>query len=179
MLSKKVKMINHKLLTLFEGKCWHEPDRRSGSAKCIHCGLWIDMDDVGNLCKAYNPDYSSPNTYIPFLQWFWKERKEMWKVFYWWGYDEYLDAYRTLEDFESFQEDYSVWSFSLTDDNEPRIMVLLSEWLALPETRYAWGESKCPNEYCENGQVLEGDHHVECGVCNGTGRIIAEWAKEA
>jgi hypothetical protein len=169
-------VINHKLLCLLEKKCWHEPDRRSGSAKCIHCGMWIDMDDVGNLCKAYNPDYSSPNTYIPFLQWFWKEKREMWEEFGNWQWERWFQEDEALRPY-TINSNY-MWLFSLTTEGEPRVMVLLSEWLALPETRYAWGESKCPNEYCENGQVLEGDHHVECGVCNGTGRVKAEWAKE-
>jgi hypothetical protein len=169
-------VINHKLLCLLEKKCWHEPDRRSGSAKCIHCGMWIDMDDVGNLCKAYNPDYSSPNTYIPFLQWFWKEKREMWEEFGNWQWERWFQEDEALRPY-TINSNY-MWLFSLTTEGEPRVMVLLSEWLALPETRYAWGESKCPNEYCENGQVLEGDHHVERGVCNGSGRIKAEWAIE-
>lgn len=156
-------MINHKLLCLFEGKCWHEWDWKPKDGdihiyECAKCGL-----RVGGMPQRN--DYSSPNTYMPFLQWFWKERRGMW------------DAFLSVHPF-AWDGKAIPYLFSLTDEGEPRVMVLLSEWLALPETRYAWGESKCPNEYCENGQVLEGDHHVECGVCNGTGRVKAEWAKE-
>jgi hypothetical protein len=149
-------MINHKLLTLFEGKCWHEAtDETKDETPCKNCSEWIWQ----------NLDYSNPSIYIPFLQWFWEEKRGMW------------DAFLSVHPF-AWDGKAIPYLFSLTDEGEPRVMVLLSEWLALPETRYAWGESKCPNEYCENGQVLEGDHHVECGVCNGTGRVKAEWAKE-
>ena len=174
-------MIDHKLLTLLEGKCWH----KIVDYEIVPYGRFIcsNCHEPAHRCK--NPDYSSPNTYMPFLQWFWKEKKEMWKVFYWWGYDEYLDAYRTLEDFESFQEDYSVWSFSLTDEGEPRVMILLSEWLALPETRERWGWEECPE--CKGEKIViydrdtdepNGNDYEPCPKCNGTGRIKAEWAKE-
>jgi hypothetical protein len=162
--------INHKLLRLLEGKCFHEWERidkppnnyvRETKYMCSKCYV---VDDYP-FENVDSPGYSSPNIYMPFLQWFWKENREMW------------DAFLSVHPF-AWDGKAIPYLFSLTDEGEPRVMVLLSEWLTLPETRYAWGESKCPNEYCENGQVLEGDHHVECGVCNGTGRVKAEWAKE-
>jgi hypothetical protein len=178
-------VINHKLLCLLEKKCWHEPDRRSGSAKCIHCGMWIDMDDVGNLCKAYNPDYSSPNTYIPFLQWFWKEKREMWEEFGNWQWERWFQEDEALRPY-TINSNY-MWLFSLTTEGEPRIMVLLSEWLALPETREMWGWEECPYRKEWHRTAKDGGSSFFCEKeckqepppCNGTGRIKAEWAKGA
>lgn len=173
-------MINHKLLCLLEKKCWHEPDRRSGSAKCIHCGMWIDMDDVGNLCKAYNPDYSSPNTYIPFLQWFWKEKREMWEEFGNWQRERWFQEDEALRPY-TINSNY-MWLFSLTTEGEPRIMVLLSEWLALPEVKEKWGWEEC--EACGGqGFYCIGNPNDEetwcCEKCDGRCKVKAEWAKEA
>ena len=70
-------MINHKLLCLFEGKCWHEWERidkppnnyvRERKYMCSKCTV-VDDYPFGIVDS---PGYSSPNIYMPFLQWFWK-----------------------------------------------------------------------------------------------------------
>ncbi|MEN6320705.1 MAG: hypothetical protein ABFD82_18355 [Syntrophaceae bacterium] len=173
-------MINHKLLCLLEGKCWHEWEGGwsfpggQHDYKCKKCGLIIPLAMLQDLHLPIpvSPDYSSPNTYLPFLQWFWKEREVMWYSFTFWAYTRKC----TLPD----KDAYYVWLYSLTPDNEPRIMVLLSEWLSLPETRKIWGWEECPE--CEGkGDVTSygvNKNEFYCQNCNGTGRIKAEWAKE-
>ncbi len=169
-------MINHKLLCLLEGKCWHEWEGgwsfpgEQHDYKCKKCGLIIPLAMLQDLHLPIpvSPDYSSPNTYIPFLQWFWKEKREMWGRFLGWVYiKEHKPALSGMWKTGIFIS----WLFSLTPDNEPRIMVLLSEWLALPETKEKWGWEK---DACNN--------RLDCSDCNkdcdGTGRIKAEWAKE-
>ena len=155
-------MINHKLLCLFEGKCWHKWSWKPTT----------ELNDLVYLCTLCGErtsdipflDYSSPNTYIPFLQWFWKGKREMWGRFLGWVYiKEHKPALSGMWKTGIFIS----WLFSLTPDNEPRIMVLLSEWLALPETREKWGWEECPE--CHN----DGDY--QCGYCKGHGRIKAEW----
>jgi hypothetical protein len=154
---------------LFEGKCWHEFETvpyqvpsgfRGTSTKCKHCNkTYIQLKNY-----VY-PDYSSPNTYLPFLQWFWKEKGETWEEFCRW--EKVRDPWLDSEEF------FEVWLFSLTDEGEPRIMVLLSEWLALPETREMWGWKECPryeDEYCPCGFS---DYN-----CVGNNKIKDEWAKE-
>jgi len=87
-------MINHKLLCLLEGKCWHEWEGgwsfpgEQHDYKCKKCGLIIPLVMLQDLHLPIpvSPDYSSPNTYIPFLQWFWWEKKEMWSAFLEWVY---------------------------------------------------------------------------------------------
>lgn len=77
---------------------------------------------------------------------------------------------------------FEAWLFSLTTDNEPRVMVLLSEWLALPETREKWGLEEC--EACGGqGFYCIGNPNDEetwcCEKCDGRCKVKAEWAKEA
>jgi hypothetical protein len=162
-------MINHKLLCLFEGKCWHGVENEA-----------MNKDWVCSVCgdEFREEGYSSPNTYMPFLQWLWKERKEMWDAFN-----------RDLFDFAVWSKAgrKEAWLFSLTENNEPRIMVLLSEWLALPETREMWGWEECPYRKEWHRTAKDGGSSFFCEKeckqepppCNGTGRIKAEWAKEA
>jgi hypothetical protein len=120
-----------------------------------------------------SPDYSSPNTYLPFLQWFWKEREVMWYSFTFWAYTRKC----TLPD----KDAYYIWLFSPTDEGEPRIMVLLSEWLTLPETKEKWGWEECESflncPFLHKGQEKY-DRKNCLKNCDGTGRIKAEWAKE-
>jgi hypothetical protein len=184
MLSKEVRVkINHKLLCLFEGKCPHEWDVPQNeiptSLICTKCGT-VGAFYRGHGIEPSNSDYSSPNTYLPFLQWFWKEKKEMWNAFDWWTVPIWIKESRNTNIF------WTPWLFSLTTDNEPRVMVLLSEWLALPETREMWGWEECPyrKEWPRTAKdggssfFCEKECKQEPPPCNGTGRIKAEWAKE-
>jgi hypothetical protein len=164
-------MINHKLLTLFEGKCWHEWDWKPKDGdihiyECAKCGL-----RVGGMPQRN--DYSSPNTCMLFLQWLWKERRGMW------------DAFLSVHPF-AWDGKAIPYLFSLIDEGEPRIMVLLSEWLALPETREMWGWEECPYRKEWPRTAKDGGSSFFCEKeckqeplpCNGTGRVKAEWAIE-
>jgi len=100
----------------------------------------------------------------------------MWEAFGGWQWERWFDTDKRPF---TIQSNY-IWLFSLTDEGEPRIMVLLSEWLALPETREKWGWEECPE--CEGkGDVTPygvNKNEFYCQNCNGTGRIVAKWAKE-
>ena len=150
-------MINHKLLCLLEGRTWDEtlPKTTPETAATVS---YIER----------NPDYSSPNTYLPFLQWLWKERRGMW------------DAFLSVHPF-AWDGKAIPYLFSLIDEGEPCIMVLLSEWLALPEVKEKWGWEEC--EACGGqGFYCIGNPNDEetwcCEKCDGRCKVKAEWAKE-
>jgi hypothetical protein len=135
-----------------------------GYTSCIKCGEKIELRNFFNP----NPDYSSPNTYLPFLQWFWKEKREMWASFLEWAYiRELKPAFNNSWKTSMFIS----WLFSATGNNS-HIMVLLSEWLSLPETRKIWGWEECPEYEPFCVPVCS----TPC-ICKN-GRIKAEWAKE-
>jgi hypothetical protein len=167
--------INHKLLCLFEGKCWHGVENEA-----------MNKDWVCSVCgdEFREEDYSPLNICMPFLQWFWKERKEMWEEFGNWQWERWFQEDEALRPY-TINSNY-MWLFSLTTEGEPRIMVLLSEWLALPETREMWGWEECPyrKEWPRTAKdggssfFCEKECKQEPPPCNGSGRIKAEWAIE-
>lgn len=59
-----------------------------------------------------------------------------------------------------------------TPEQLQRQMVTVLGWKRLEAEGYRW--EVCQNEYCEDGEVLEGDKHRECGVCSGAG---GKWVK--
>lgn len=151
-------MINNKLLTLFQGKCWHkwEWDAPMTEVTCSICTKKQPEPD--------KVDFSDPAQYMPFLHWFWKEKPEMWGEAHQWILTKWMN--------KPYDYDPTRWLFSFDDNNEPRIMSLLSGWLSLPGVRGKWGWVDCP-EYepfcvpvCSNPCLCK------------NGKIRAEWAKD-
>lgn len=159
-------MINHKLLTLFWGKCWHEWAWETPTVcHCIHCGFRPTHEDGIPM----NPDFSDDRTMLDFLRWFWEEKYSMWHAFDLWTYDKWshLDI------------DWTPWLFSLSD-NEPRIMQLLGEWLALPEAREKFGVVECTAWMDGSCREADCNYHKQGLTVHPDGYgcyIIAEWAK--
>jgi hypothetical protein len=68
------------------------------------------------------------------------------------------------------------WLFQSDDQlRYTRFITLFTEFLRLPEVVERFGWEECPNPQCEFDQRMP----TGCGICNGTGKIQAEWAKLA
>lgn len=144
------------------GKCWHEPNRKSGNAKCIHCKIWIDMDDVANLCGQFNPDFSSPATWHELIQFLIKEHFDgIWK--------EFVD--NQFMHVDAFHIPYLLSNFLQI----PLTVTQFAAFLCLPETieRWGWGECNWCNGSGKWKDVVNGSQPCQC---SGTGRILTPWA---
>ena len=156
--------INNELLAKFEGKCWHKTTNEY-HFRCAICGQ-SETDWQGWFICPHNPDYSTSPADRERLLEYLMGKVEMWNSFHEWAYE---------------RPDVIKWNFIrwlfLPLDGVPRWVSLLSEWLGMESVRERFGMIKCPN--CVAG-VEESNVTIikECTVCNGTGKIRAEWAKE-
>ena len=149
--------INNELLAKFEGK-WTE-----WKLSDLVNGLYnVDYDSL-------NPSYSTSPADRERLWGYLMGKEEMWKAF--------KTAILTAKIGEPYDTDLIVYLFSFID-GVPRWVSLLSEWLRLDETVERFGKVKCSN--CIAGVEESGPTFIkECTVCDGSGRVLAPWAREA
>jgi hypothetical protein len=166
--------INNERLAKFEEKCWHEEGVEAN---------WFDVGDGDPVFRGYicpkcevtwdgkHPDYStSPD-----------DRERLWG--YLMGKDE---LYKAFDYYVGCKwSEANIWRYQVQwmmlpppDSDIPRWLLLLQEWLELEETRSRFGKVKCSN--CIAGVEESGPTFIkECTVCDGSGRVLAPWAREA
>lgn len=66
----------------------------------------------------------------------------------------------------------TAWEKEIEGKSYMRWVVLLAEWLRLEETIEKWGTERCPNDF------MAFTSYDMCPVCNGSGKVRAEWARE-
>jgi hypothetical protein len=159
--------INNERLAKFEGKCWH---KWNIAQYCKVCGVSRHGND--------NPFYSTSPDDRERLWGYLMGKEEMWRYFQDWTYDVWEEDVDLVERGTSWntEADRAAWLHKPLDGT-PRWVSLLSDWLGMESTREKFGMIKCPN--CVAG-VEESNVTIikECTVCNGSGKIRAEWAKE-
>ncbi len=168
--------INNELLAKFEGKCWHAVKQSADVQRIISvpaicsCGVICDANGpMKRHIKDSNPSYSTSPDDRERLWGYLMGKEEMWKAF--------KTAILTAKIGEPYDTDLIVYLFSFID-GAPRWVGLLSEWLGMDETVERFGKVKCSN--CIAGVEESGPTFIkECTVCDGSGRVLAPWAREA
>ena len=116
------------------------------------------------------PSFSDSRHRDEFFTWLAKERPEMWEDFFWWCWDS------SPKEAQGLRDKFVAWLF-FDKDNPTRPRDLMAEWLRLDETVERFGKVKCSN--CIAGVEESGPTFIkECTVCDGSGRVLAPWARE-
>lgn len=167
--------INNKLLCLFEGRCPHEfsivvvkDDHTYDWRKCAICGA-----SEGDMPPDWHyPDYSNPADRERLLQYL-MGQGEMWKTFRRYSFNEWLkEDDINYSEYEARSES---WLYLPPPNSDiPRWLYLLQEWLQLEETVDRFGWKGCP----EWGDCTVTVIKYGCDKCDGTGKVLTEWAKD-
>jgi len=125
--------------------------------------MWIDMDDVANLCGQFNPDFSDPVYFAELTGKLFKDK--MWKAFVYYNHN--LNNSCTQLDWA----DYVAYLFS----DPSRFRDLFTEFLCLPETIERWGWEPC----FDGDSTTCYEKGCESWVGNCPGKFLTPWARYA
>ena len=150
--------INNELLAKFEGK-WKE-----WKLSDLVDGLYnVDYDSL-------NPSYSTSPDDRERLWGYLMGKEEMWEEFFWWCWNS------SPKEAQDLRDRFVAW-LTLPLDGVPRWLHFLSEWLGMESTRERFGWVECHGCDGKNSVPIEcSEGNKECG---GSGKICAEWIKEA
>ena len=160
--------INNERLAKFEGKCWHKTTNEY-PFRCAICGQ-SETDWQGWFICPHNPDYSTSPADRERL-WFFlvRDKKEMYYEFHEWAEFNYGQG--------MYRIDFDIWlMLPMPYNSIPEWLLLLQEWLELPEVVERFGWEECSTCESKGGTSVLG-FTVVCPKCNGSGKVRAEWAK--
>ena len=167
--------MNDKLLTLLMGQHWHEVKQLADVQRIMAipaictCGAIFEANEpIKRHIRGSNPDFSDPRHLYEFFTWLIKERPQMWEEFHKFAEEQYNRGILFFHKFDA-------WLF-FSDPARPRD--LMAEWLRLDSTVERFGWVECSTCESKGGTSVLG-FTVVCPKCNGTGRVLAPWARYA
>lgn len=122
--------------------------------------LWMGERDGD---KPWNLNYDSPDHFARLTKRLF-ENKEMWDKYYQYAFKRYLNS--------ETHNTFVPWLFS----DRTRFVTLFAEFLRLPEVVERFGWVECPT--CWKPGDYTGSLPAFCSICNGTGKVLSEWARE-
>jgi hypothetical protein len=145
-----------------DGACWHEFNEYP--RHCSKCGEFIDSSTL----PVPSPSYSAPDNFEVLTDKLFGDEK-IWLDFYLWAGEQFGKEYfLPIEKWVKVEADLAAWLFL----DWSRFCSLFASFLYLPETIDEFGYMECP--HCE-GTGWESPS-FNCKDCNGSGKILKQWA---